>query len=473
MCGKLTESIIKGLQPAEPGKTYKRADGDGLYIQVFDDGKKRWRWQYQYGGKRCVLGLGVWPKVSLRDARAARDEARRQVEQGINPVALRRQARNGEAADGGQTFAAIALKWRKHQAATWSEGHANIVAQRTELYLLPELGKRNIAEITPADMLALVRGIEEKGARDTARRVTAIASQIFKHAILMGQANINPADAIKAALAPAAGAKPMRYTVEPEALGAFLTACERYSGNAATRAALALAPYLFLRPGELRQLTWEQVDLERAELRLPVEAMKRRRTIKEARKGEVAHIVPLSRQARELFAAWREEQGRGGKGYVFTARQGQPISNATMSRALDRLGEAAQGQTIHGLRHTASTILHEQGFDTRIIEKQLAHTDQNRVRGIYNHAEYLTERRKMMEAWADWLDATKATARAEQDGKTKKGVHLADTPCDEEAKATTATAERNAARQGQTATAAEDEDQDFLDMMMRQTAIGD
>lgn len=437
MCGRLTEAIIKGLQPAEPGKTYKRADGDGLYIQVFDDGAKRWRWQYQYGGKRCVMGLGVWPKVSLREARAARDEARRQVERGINPVALRRQARNGEAADEANTFGAIALKWRKHQAATWSEGHANIIAQRTEQYLLPELGRRNVAEITPADMLALVRAIEDKGARDTARRVTAIASQIFKHAILMGKANINPADAIKAALAPAAGAKPMRFTVEPERLGAFLIACEGYGGNAATRAALALAPYLFLRPGELRQLTWEQVDFERAELRLPVESMKRRRTIKEARKGEVAHIVPLSRQALEMFTMWREEQGSGGKGYVFTARQGQPISNATMSRALDRLGEVAQDQTIHGLRHTASTILHEAGFDTRIIEKQLAHTDQNRVRGIYNHADYLTERREMMQAWADWLDAVKA--RAGQD-KTRD-IRPADTLCDEEAKAATAQGE--------------------------------
>ena len=452
MCGRLTEAAIKAMPPAAEGKTYKKADGDGLYIEVFAIGAKRWRWQYQYGGKRCVMGLGVWQKVSLREARAARDEARRQVERGINPVALRRQARNGEATDEANTFGAIALKWRKHQAATWSEGHANIIAQRTEQYLLPELGRRNVAEITPADMLALVRAIEDKGARDTARRVTAIASQIFKHAILMGKANINPADAIKAALAPAAGAKPMRFTVEPERLGAFLIACEGYGGNAATRAALALAPYLFLRPGELRQLTWEQVDFERAELRLPVESMKRRRTIKEARKGEVAHIVPLSRQALEMFTMWREEQGSGGKGYVFTARQGQPISNATMSRALDRLGEVAQDQTIHGLRHTASTILHEAGFDTRIIEKQLAHTDQNRVRGIYNHADYLTERREMMQAWAEWLDAAKAKARAGQDGKTKD-IRPADTLCDEEAKAAT--------------DAADDEAQEYYEAMIR------
>ena len=445
MEGKLTEAAIKAMKPAKPGKTYKRTDGGGLYLEVFDDGKKRWRYQYQYGGKRRVMGLGVWGKVSLKSARALRDSAREQVGRGINPIATRKAQRHGVGQGAEQTFATVAADWQRHQGAAWSENHAKIVAQRIRLYLTPNIGGRNIAEITPAEMLDLVRGIEKQKAFDTARRVTAIASQIFKHGILMGVATVNPADAIKAALAPARGAQAMRFTAKPDEVGAFLVACEQYQGNPATRAALTIAPYLFLRPGELRSLTWEQVDLKRAEIRLPIEAMKRKRTEKEARKGTIDHIVPLARQALALFNLWREEQRGGGKGYVFTARQGQPISNATMSRALERLGEVGQTQTIHGWRHTASTILHEQGFDTRIIEKQLAHTDQNRVRGIYNHAEYLTERRKMMEAWADWLDAAKATVRAE----------------------------RNAARQGQAATAAEDEDQDFLDMMMRQTAIGD
>lgn len=418
MSGKLTEAAVKAMKPAETGRTYKRADGDGLYIEVFADGKKRWRYQYQQGGKRHVMGLGVWDKVSLKEARARRNAAQEQVDRGIDPIRTRKATRNGTAAQGGSTFKALAQDWQRHQVETWSAGHAKIVAQRTEQYLIPAFGAKGIEEITPADMLGLVRRIEDAKLFDTARRVASIASQIFQHAMLSGLVNMNPAAAIRAALAPARGRQPMRYTVNPATLGAFLIACEQYGGQSATRAALMLAPYLLLRPGELRQLQWAQVDFEREELRLPIEAMKRRQTEKVARKGTVAHIVPLARQPLAMF---RERVKEGG--YVFSASawKGRPLSNATLSRALQRLGDAANEQTIHGWRHTASTILHERGYPSHVIEKQLAHTDQNKIRGIYNHADYLEERRAMMQFWADWLD------KAKEEAQRKKNQRRAET----------------------------------------------
>ena len=406
--GKLTEAAIKAMQPRE--RPYKKADGGGLYIEVYPDGAKRWRYAYTIHGKRHVAGLGVWPRVSLRVARERHADARRLIAQGIDPVAARRAARRGPA-PGADTFGHALAQWQAHKGKTWSPAHRRIVELVAGKYLAG-FATRPVDQITPADMLALVRDIERAGYGDTARRVCAIASQVFNYARLLGAGIvINPADAIKAGLTPMAPARPMGYTTEPARLRAFMQACEQYQGNPATKAALALAPFLLLRPGELRGLTWEQVDLERAEIRLTVAQMKGAALAKATRGEQVAHIAPIARQPLALFRQWREDQGRDGKGFVFAAKRGagaEPLSNATMSAALRRMGEAADGLTIHGWRHTASTLLHEAGFPSHIVEKQLAHRDQNRIRGTYNHAEYMRERRGMMQAWADYLDNIKA-----------------------------------------------------------------
>ena len=405
--GKLTEAAIKAMQPGD--RPRKHADGGGLYIEVYPDGAKRWRHAYAIHGKRHVAGLGVWPRVSLRDARARHADARRLIAQGIDPVAAKRAERRGPT--GENTFGHALAQWQAHKGKGWSPAHRRIVELVAGKYLAG-FGPRPVEQITPQDMLALVRDIERAGYGDTARRVCAIASQVFNYARLLGAGIvINPADAIKAALATAPPARPMGYTVEPVALAAFMQACEQYQGTPATRAALTLAPFLLLRPGELRSLQWEQVDLERAEIRLTLAQMKGAALAKQTRGGEVAHIVPLARQPLALLRQWRAEQRGDDKGgFVFAARRGggaEPISNATMSAALRRMGDAAAGLTIHGWRHTASTLLHEAGFPSHIIEKQLAHKDANRIRGIYNHADYMRERRAMMQAWADYLEGIK------------------------------------------------------------------
>ena len=406
--GKLTESMIRDLEPRE--KVYSVWDGEGLYLEVAPNGAKRWRTQYSMGGKKRVAAHGVWPKVSLKEARTRHDAARRLIAQGIDPVETRRAARRGGGTgEGGHTFAQVAGEWQRLKGKGWSPAHANTIAFLVNRHLAPNLGPRPIADITAQDVLALARRIENAGRTDTARRIVALAVQIFNHGIVTGACELNPAAAIGAALAPAPKAKSMGYTTEPARLAAFLKACAEYDGAAATRAALILAPYLLLRPGELRKLEWPQVDFERGELRLPVEAMKRGRLEKDAHRGEVAHIVPLARQTLALFREWYGAQRGSGKGYVFAVKQdGPPISNATMSAALRRMGDVADGLTIHGLRHTASTILHEAGHPSHVIEKQLSHLDANRIRGIYNHAEYLPERRAMLQAWADYLDNIKA-----------------------------------------------------------------
>ena len=406
--GKLTEAIIRAMEPGE--RPRKQADGGGLYIEVYPDGAKRWRHAYAIHGKRHVAGLGVWPRVSLRDARARHADARRLIAQGIDPVAAKRAERRGPT--GEDTFGHALAQWQEHKGRGWSPAHRRIVELVAGKYLVPVFGPRPVEQITPQDMLALVRDIEKAGYGDTARRVCSIASAVFNYARLLGAGIvINPADAIKAAMAPTPPPRPMGYTVEPGKLKAFLAACEQYQGTPATRYALALAPFLLLRPGELRGILWEQVDLDAAEIRLPVAAMKRAALEKQTRGEQVAHIVPLARQPLALLRAWREEQGRDGRGPVFAAKRGggaEPLSNATLSAALRRMGDAADGLTIHGWRHTASTLLHEAGFPSHVVEKQLAHKDANRIRGTYNHAEYMRERRAMMQAWADCLDNIKA-----------------------------------------------------------------
>ena len=408
---RMTEAHIKAMQPRP--KSFKVFDGEGFYLEIYPDGKKRWRTQYRIDGKARIIAHGVWPKVSLKEARERHAEARKLIAQGIDPLDVRHAEKRGEADRDARSFGAILDAWQRHKAPAWSAAHARITAQIAAKHLAPALAEKPVDGITPQELLAIARRIEKAGRGDTARRVISIASQVFNHARLCGMAQINPADAVKGALAPAQVAAPMGYTTDPARLAAFLDACANHRGTAATRYALALAPYLLLRPGELRSIEWPQVDMERAEIRLPLASMKRRRQEKQARGATVAHIVPLSRQALALFKALAEE-GRGKPGgFVFAAKPGGPaISDATLARALQRMGEAAEGLTIHGWRHAASTILHENGWQSHVIEKQLAHKDANRIRGIYNHAEYLPERRGMMQAWADYLDNIKGRAEA-------------------------------------------------------------
>ena len=279
------------------------------------------------------------------------------------------------------------------------------------LHLFPLIGDRPIADIGPQELLEVIRRLEAKGHLDTAHRVRQLAGQVFNYAIQTGRAQVNPALPLKGAIPPAAR-KHMAAITKPEEVGRLLLDIDRYGGHFITLCALKLAPLVFLRPGELRRLKWEQVDFDRAELRLPVEHMKRRQTEKITRQGELAHTVPLARQA---VAVLRDlHRVTGDCPFLFPhyrKRHTDTMSNMTVLNALRSMGYDGETMSAHGFRALASTNLNELGYSRDFIEKQLAHKDGNSIRAAYNHAEYLEQRRAMMQDWADWLDARREEAR--------------------------------------------------------------
>lgn len=266
---------------------------------------------------------------------------------------------------------------------------------------------RPVAEITAPELLALVRRIEEKGHLETAHRTLELCGQVLRYAVQTGRAERNCATDLKGALPPAQK-KHFAAIIDPVEMGHLLRAIDSYPGHFPTVCGLRLAPLLFMRPGELRLLEWKQVDLACQELRLPIEHMKRLQTEKNAGRGDIAHIVPLSLQAQAILQALHPLTG-GGR-YVFPGLRStdRPMSNATLLNALRRLGYTGEEMTVHGFRHMASTHLHELGYPSHLIEKQMSHADRNKIRAVYNHADYLPERRKMMQDWADYLDRLKA-----------------------------------------------------------------
>ena len=395
----LTDAQIRQLQPKE--KPYKTFDGGGLYIEVFPDGAKRWRYKYRIGGKEKRLALGVYPETGLKDARKRHADARVQLSDGLDPSEVKKATAAAQA--GENSFAAIAHEWLAKFAHTWSESHRDKLRGRLGLYLLPWLDKRPITEITARELLTVVRRIEAKGHLETAHRTLQLAGQVFRYGIQTGRCSRNPAADLKGAIPPPVKEN-MAAIINPVEMGHLLRAIDQYPGHYPTICGLRLAPLLFMRPGELRKLEWVNVDFEREELRLPIERMKRPQGEEDAKRGDIAHIVPLCRQAMEILQALHPLTGEGR--YVFPGlrNKSQPMSNATLLNALRRLGYTGDEMTVHGFRHMASTHLHELGYPTLLVEKQMAHADRNKIRAVYNHAEYLPERRKMMQDWADYLD---------------------------------------------------------------------
>ena len=407
MQGRLTEETIAAFEPG--ARPYKRADGAGLYVEVFPDGAKRWRMQYSIEGRRRVFGIGVWPKVSLTEARERHAEARRQVDQGADPVELRRArrlARDGEPIQT-PTFGAAARDWLALNAPQWGAGNVRNVTRRLEQYLIPAFGERTLDAIEPADVLALARRIETAGHSATARRVVGIADRIFQRALITGAAASNPAAAIRDAIGPSpqGGAGPTADqdsrtdAAEPARMAAYLAACEQYQGDPATRTALQLTPLLLLRSGELRALKWTHLDLDQATLRFPV-------------KDKAARIVPLARQARKLLKGLKEAVRKPGTGPIFTGRdKTRPISEATLAAAMRRMGGDCEGMTAHYWRRNAALVLHRMGYAPHVINAQLGRT--GTTGGPWptcgeREDLYLTERRAMMQVWADHLDGIEA-----------------------------------------------------------------
>ena len=385
----LTNTAIQNAKPR--AKRYRLFDSQGLYIEVAPSGGKWWRLKYRILGKEKRLSLGVYPEVSLKDARGKRDQARRSLSEGADPI----EARKLQSIADGTSFEAVAREWFIKFAPGWSESHANRILRRLENDVFPWLGSRSIDQIDPPELLKVIRRIESRGALETAHRAIRNCGQVFRYAVATGRAERDPTTDLSGALPPARSRHYPTIT-DPEAIGDLLRAIDGYQGSPIPRAALRLAPLVFVRPGELRHAEWPDINLKSAEWRIPPEKMKHRRI----------HLVPLSRQAITILKELQPLTGHGQ--YLFPGRRSprRPMSENTINAALRNLGYDKNQMTGHGFRSMASTLLNEQGcWHPDAIERQLAHVERNNVRAAYNYAEYLDERRRMMQAWADYLES--------------------------------------------------------------------
>jgi integrase len=387
---KLNARQVDTAKPKD--KPYKLADGGGLYLLVNPNGARYWRLKYRVAGKEKLLALGVYPDVTLADARAKRDEAKRGITGGIDPSEAKREEKIARELNVRNTFQEIACEWHSSKLYKWSEGYASDIMEAFNKDVFPYIGKKPISEIKPLELLNVLRRMEGRGATEKAKKVRQRCGEVFRYAIVTGRAEYNPAPDLTSAMQ---GHESSHYPFlnAPE-LPAFFEALSRYSGSELVVLAARLLIITGLRTGELRGATWQEIDVDAAVWEIPAERMKMRRP----------HIVPLSLQAQAIIMRIREMTGR--YPYIFPGRNDprKTMSEASINQVFKRIGYAGR-VTGHGFRHTMSTILHEQGYNTAWIETQLAHVDKNSIRGTYNHAQYLDGRREMLQWYADYMDA--------------------------------------------------------------------
>ena len=389
----LTDTKLRSMKPK--AALYRITDNDGLAVEVPPQGAMRWRYRYRFEGKAKMLSLGTYPSVSLAQARLRRDAARSMLAHGIDPSAERqatKQQQQEAAIVAADTFEVMARDWMARQIVAEITNNKN--RWLFESFLFPEIGALPITSITPRILLDALRKIENTGKLDTATRAKIKAGQVFRYALLEGKVESDPTASLRGALKPP---KPTHHAAvtDPAKVGELLRAIDTFAGQYVTLAALKLAPLVFVRPGELRHAEWPEFDLDGAMWRIPAERMKMK----------AAHLVPLSTQA---VAVLRDLHALTGHGrYVFAGLRtaSRPMSENTVNAALRRLGYGKDEMTGHGFRSMAATRLNEMGWNADAIERQLAHAESNKVRGAYTHAaQYLDERKRMMQAWADYLD---------------------------------------------------------------------
>ena len=396
--GTLTATAVRNAKPGD--KARKLFDGGGLYLEVTPAGGRYWRMKYRHGGKEKRLALGVYPEVTLAEARKGRDTARALLREGVDPMAKRKAASARSKLSTAETFEAIGREWLESQRAKLAPATFAKSEWMLADNVFPWIGSLPIADIDAPTLLAVLRRIEARGANETAHRTREKCGQVFRYAIATGRATRDPSADLRGALAPIVRTSRAAIT-DPAQVGELLRAIDGYTGQFVTRCAMRLAPYLFVRPGELRHAEWSEIDLDGALWRIPAHKMKMRE----------AHTVPLAPQA---VAILRELQPLTGRGrYVFPSLRtpAEPMSENTVNAALRRLGYEKDTMTGHGFRAMASTRLNELGWAPDVIERQLAHAERNKVRAAYNRAQYLAERQKMMAAWADYLDGLRAGAK--------------------------------------------------------------
>jgi integrase len=399
----LSDTAVRNAKPKK--KPYKIADGEGLFLLIMPSGSKYWRLRYFFAGKEKLLALGVYPEITLADARDRRAQARQVLAAGNDPGEVKKEVKRVAILNNTNTFEVVAREWYEKRKHEWAPGSVRCKLHYLDKQLLPTLGQRAITDITVPEVLDLLRVIEGRGTLDTARRVMQMCGQIFMYAIATGRVERNPVPDLRGALMTPV-VKHQSFLKASE-LPDYLRTLEAYNGSLQTKLALRFLLLTFVRTNELRGAEWTEIDWAKAEWRIPAERMK----MKEL------HIVPLSRQA---LATLRElEKLTGSRPYIFLNQHNPAtfMSENTMLYALYRMGYHSRA-TGHGFRSTASTILNEHEFRPDVIERQLAHSERDRVRAAYNHAQYLTERRQMMQWWADYLDEVAAKdVPAQTDGQ--------------------------------------------------------
>ena len=392
----LTDTAIRNAKPgAKPAKLF---DGRGLFLIVTPGGGKWWRFRYKFDAKEKLLSLGVYPDVALKDARERRDTARKLIAEGIDPGENRKAQKATKQDRAANSFEVVAREWYAKHAPNWAEHHGDRIIRRFERDIFPLIGGRPIADVTAPELLAAMRRIENRGALETAHRALGNCGQVFRYAVATGRAVRDPSGDLRGALPPFKG-EHFAAVTDPKQAAELLRTLDGYQGTLTVACALRLAPLVFVRPGELRNAEWVDIDLDAAEWRYTVT------------KTDTAHIVPLATQA---VAILRELHSLTGTGrYVFPGARtnGRPMSDNAILAAMRRMGIGKDEMSGHGFRAMARTILDEVlGVRPDLIEHQLAHAVRDPNGRAYNRTAHLAERRKMMQEWADYLDKLKAGA---------------------------------------------------------------
>ncbi|HBR4330754.1 TPA: tyrosine-type recombinase/integrase, partial [Klebsiella pneumoniae] len=385
---KLNARQVDAAKPKE--KAYKLADGAGLYLEVVPSGSRYWRMKYRFNGKEKRMAFGVYPAVSLAQARALRDEAKKKLAEGIDPSFAKKEEKLVRDVRLHNTFQAVALEWHGTKVSRWSEGYASDIIEAFNKDIFPYIGQQPVNEIKPLVLLNVLRRMESRGATEKAKKVRQRCSEVFRYAIVTGRAEYNPAADLTSAMS---GHESKHYPfLTVEELPDFFKALSGYTGSPLIVLAARLLILTGVRTGELRGAFWSEFDLEKAVWEIPAERMKMKRP----------HLVLLSTQALEIVQQLKVMSGQ--YPLVFPGRNDprKTMSEASINQVFKRIGYTGK-VTGHGFRHTMSTILHEEGFNTAWIETQLAHVDKNAIRGTYNHAQYMEGRREMMQWYSDYL----------------------------------------------------------------------
>ncbi|MDX8413192.1 MAG: tyrosine-type recombinase/integrase [Mariprofundales bacterium] len=395
----LTDVKIKAISLPAGKKQLRASDSGGLYLQITPSGKY-WRMAYRFGGKQKTLSIGIYPTVSLKRARKYREQAKQLLQNGTDPSQAKQQEKRKAVADAQAiTFEAVAREWLAKKSTTWVATTVANCTARLERHAFPWIGTLPIAGIEAPDVLSLIYRVEQRGSIETAHRLRMLCSQIFRYAVATSRIKSDPTRDLKGALTPLNSQHRATIT-ENKKIAELLRAIWAFEGTFTVQCALRITPYVFVRPGELRHAEWSEVNLDHAEWRIPAEKMKMR----------VVHIVPLAAQVVEIL---RELQPlTANSRFVFPSIRNlsRPMSENTINASLRRIGYSKDEMCAHGFRAMASTSLHEQGWSSDVIERQLAHKEGNAIKAAYNHARHLPERQKMMQAWANYLDGLRAGA---------------------------------------------------------------